>query len=223
MKKIWVLISLMSLIFISGCSAMEEPNPDPDPEPSESFIFIKDEFDYDINYKDMYAGIKYQHSDFFFVFEDYVEETLSETEVSSLQTLFLALEDTPLRMSILLNQDLSQFRTTLEAYNVDPTPELLLTFNLLKEIYQTLPDVVQVDKEGLLEYRLERSLSQEEAQALETLEYYFNLVNEDSGDYPIEDGLLSIFIMAIESETTLTQEEKDQITIGYHLILQVEE
>lgn len=222
MKKIWLLITLITLSFLSACAAMEDPNPDPDPGNSEYFMFVKDEFDFRFHYTDMYAGINYQHSDFFFVFDSYLKDTLSQTEINSLQTLFLALQETPIRMSILMNQDLESFKTTLEAYDVDPTPELLLTFNLLKELYQTLPDIVQVDKLDFIEYRLDRELTQEEVQSLETLEHYFNILNEQSGDYPIEDGLLSIFLMALELETDLTQEEKDQITIGYNLVLLIE-
>ena len=229
MKKLLLLLTIGILVFFSGCAkdaGPYEPYPDPDPyyKPSEYITFETSTLSFQADIKDVYKTLKYDHHDFFYIYQDYLPD-LTDTEINSLNTLFDLFNELDGSVSVysLVNYDLSEFRATLENNGLTPTPEAIFTYNLFIELYDELPARVTFYKIDIAEYKLDRTLTTNEIDAIEQVEVYYggSHSNYEHIEFDFETGTFEELITYIETSYTLNQLDIDEIRVGYDIIIEL--
>ncbi len=224
MKKLSIIILVSLLLFFSGCASKDESPHEEDPSPVSSYVYFNGStFSFNITQdEDIYDSILVFNKGFIYVHTILTENTLSETELNSLNRVLThidSLNDIGYQNRLIMGLSYIEFKELLENNQIIPTTEDIFTFSLLKDIVEEYKnESILVFKTTYLEYLLDKELTNLEINGLELLQSTYSLIKRYDDQFNLETSTLEEYITQLEEVQEVTEHDKDSIEIGFNLI-----
>lgn len=212
MKKIFLLVSLLLMMFFVGCAA----------SPMESQIYIDEDISFsyvegeflDISDKDIINGILDHDKDRVIMLEYAVEkgkiESVSSNVIHLLDIISAIEFESEYSFKYITEQSSSSFNDLAENY-YDSLDKLsiddIIAFNDLKQLLLEL-NTIRINKINYLEYRLNKEMTQSEIIDLDILQDYYLVLINNYYSYDLSNVDSSQFISDLMDMGYLISEEK---------------
>jgi len=221
MKKIFIALSMMLMIFFIGCSSAAPMEYQTSIHDVFSYSYTKGEF----NNKDDSDIIKYlidYSTDRVLMMEFAVEEELisefTDTERNLIDKVYLITEGTSVSYQELFDSSSQEFNSYAVAAGVELTIDDIVSFNDLK-LKLVGAGVVFISKRNFIEFKLGESLTNEQISGYDLLqEVYLDLLNNygayDLQEVSYEELLSDIEIVGI----SVSEDDLEILETGFDLI-----
>ena len=224
MKKISIVLLLL-LLFLSGCGNMSPY----DKGPGIDLYYSIETLTYT---NTRYDHILYQtgkvETDFFILYEQYKNESLTEVEIEKYQTLIGHLltyqQSSGKSFETILNETSESLITDLSALEITPTIDDIVLFNQIKALIDEMKAndySGYIDRITYIQTRLNRELTIEEQFAIEYLQDYYSRIASFDTNYLLTDTF-EVFIERITAlYGELDNETFNRLEVGFNIIKQL--
>lgn len=221
MKKIYTLIIFMIISFLLvSCSADYDGIGEPTMSSDLTYDWDTLTFTH-LNYDDIFSQSSTPIDDMIILHQEIYAESLSSERLQSYEDLFALME--PLydkddqTYQDILSLESSEFQSLLADKDLSPTITDIILFNSLKSLLSSSP-YISISKQSYYEIRTSKTLSDEEINQLDLLQYY---VYHLYPSYPIVSIDFQTLKKDLDIAFSITEEEYISLQSAFYLILKL--